>query len=731
MTWIPWFLASITAFWIVGALVGAMKRDSITLSLIFALLGSLLAAGFGLCIWLGWLPIEAGKDYPIPLDFWQGLNSPPYSPRLQLIFGLDTLSAFFLFLVSAFSSLIALYSFRALDADHYRPYRHWIVSDFNLFCLTTALVLLARDGFSLLLALELMTLSFGYLVLYKHYYTQDYPNHFNDRYLESYRVAPQVYLMISHTSTAFLMLAILLLSIHAQGSTSFADWRNLSSSWSGTTLPNIVFILALIGLGIRAGLTPAHVWVPLVHPSSPTTIHAFSLGIAIKVALYLMYRFFFEFLPWQPWWGYMLLGIGVFTAFINVWYAIFSHDLKEALAYHSIENIGIISAGIGLGLIFWKIHPPLAYLGLLASLYHILNHAVFKGLLYLATGAIDNLTHQNVDIDQLGGLIHRYQFTAGMFLIGSFAISGFPPLNGFVSEWLILKAGLQGLSLLDSARYIISFAIILFSLILLVASFALTAFCFYKLAGIALLGLPRLPEEERQEWEHTDVATSMKAVMGLTAVLCLALGIFPSFVVPHLIAALQPLHVPLEFAAQIDWSLLSFTPTEPSAAHTLPVLPLGVIGIGVLVLVLAFFLRFAFRISARSRLMMDHPAGEPDEPWNCGEPISEPPVHLFSSGGLSYWLRELMAFLNPTVSDGADYLPARLYLSASEDNPQVVIEIFRLAYNQLTSRLLHFSESFALWLQNGDIRRYMSYVFVANLLVVIFYWLTSGLLGGE
>ncbi len=718
MTWMTWFLMGITMLWLAGALAGALKHKFVALSLTLALLGSLLAAGFSLGVWLGWLPVGVGDEFSVPLDLWGGLSTIGLPP-LQLVFGMDVLSAFFTFLVSAFSALVAIYSFRALNADHYRPYRHWIAAAFNLFCLTTVLVLLARDGFSMLLALELMSLSFSYLVLYKHYRAQDAPGYFDEEHQRSYRTAPQVYLMISHTSTAFLVLAILLLSIHARG-TSFAAWENARAFWSGA-LPGIVFILALIGLGIRAGLTPAHIWVPLVHPASPTTTHAFSLGIAIKVALYLMYRFFFEFLPVEAWWGYVLLGIAVLTAFVNVWYAISSHDLKEALAYHSIENIGIICAGIGLGLIFWRTRPSIAYLGLLASLYHLLNHAVFKGLLYLATGAIDNLTHQNVDIDKLGGLIHRYQFTASMFLVGSFAIAGFPPLNGFISEWLTLKAGIDSLIYLDYSRNILPFIAVFISLMLLVASFALTAFCFYKMAGIALLGLPRLPEEARQEWERQDVAISMKAVMGIMAVLCLLLGVFPAFITPHLIAALQPLDGPYEYAAEIGWELLSFAPTALSVAQDLPVLPIDVIKIGIALLLLVSLPRLISRIPARRVA----------EPWNCGEPIADPPVHLFSSGGLSYSLRKLLAFLNPTSADVPDYLPANLYLSDSEDNPQTVVEIFRLAYNHLTDRLLHFSESFALWLQNGDVRQYMGYVFIANLLVVVFYWLTAGLIGGR
>lgn len=715
MNLVTWFLISISLLWLLGAVTGALARKSVALSLILALLGSLFAAGFSAAVWLNVIELAESK-FQIPLNLWQGLDTDSVHPSMQLTFGLDALSTFFIFLVAAFSLLVAIYSFRALEAEHYRPYRHWIAAAFNLFCWTTVLVLMARDGFALLITLELMTLSFGYLVLYKHYLSQDQPERFDEEHQYRYRIAPQVYLMISHTSTVFLILAVLMLSIHAEG-TTFAQWRDHVSYWSGSQ-PTIVFLLALIGLGIRAGLMPAHVWVSLVHPSSPTTTHALSLGIAIKVAIYLMYRFFFEFLPPQTWWGYVLLIVATLTAFFNVWYAISSHDLKEALAYHSIENIGIISAGIGLGLLFWERESALAYLGLLASLFHLLNHAIFKGLLYLATGAIDNLTHQNVEIDRLGGLIHRYRFTAGMFLIGSFAIAGFPPLNGFISEWLTLKTGLQGLLVLRNPQNFLPFAGLFLSLFLLVASFALTAFCFYKMAGVALLGMPRTPEIARQEWEKEDVPLSMKMVMGVMAVLTLFLGIFPGLIAPRLIAALQPVGIPAEYANTIDWNLFVMDAETAQSVHPdLPDLVPILLGIGVILIILAWLTRWLSRPPVKSV-----PA-----PWNCGEPLPDPPFQQFSSGGLSYLLRKTLAFLSPSQVNAQEYLPVQFHLSEGEP-PQRVVEIFRLVYNRLTAWLLGFSEKFAFWLQTGDIRRYVIYVLVVNLLVVVLYWITHPLL---
>lgn len=720
-----WIFLVVSALWLLGALVTAWSKAT-SVSLTLALLASLVAAGLGAVTWLGAWQWESVQ---VRWNLWQGLDVSTLPP-LYITFGLDSLSAFFLFLVATFSALVAIYSFRALRAEHYRPYAHWIAAAFNLFSWTTMLVLAAQDGFSLLISLELMTLSFGYLVLYKHFLYQDQPGHnVDDNARRKARLAPQVYLIISHSSTVFMILAVLLLSINA-GGLDYQAWINNTNDTNNnntnnnnnldTALMTAVFLLSLIGLGIRAGLTPAHIWVPLVHPSSPTTTHALSLGIAIKVAIYLMYRFFFQFLAPQSWWGYLLLTVAVMTAIVNVWYAISSHNLKEALAYHSIENIGIICAGIGLALIFWDDNRALALLGLVASLYHLLNHAVFKGLLYLATGAIDNLTHQNVDIERLGGLIHRYRFTASMFLIGSFAIAGFPPFNGFISEWLTLQAGLYGLSALVNAESdVISIAlalVVIVSLLLLVASFALTAFCFYKMAGVGFLGLPRRPEEERVHWEKQDVPASMKLVMGLMAGLSLILGIVPGLITPQLLKAFSPLGTSTRPLLSANWQGLVIE-SGPASTH-------GTVQLPIIPLVILALLLTAGLLVLQKVFPLQAPRRRPTSPWSCGEPLVQHPVNQYTSGALSYSLRKLFAFFNPS-SSVPEYLPSRFVLSSSPTYPQQVIEVFRLAYNRLIHALLKFSVSFGEYAQPGDISRYLQYVFWSNLVIIALYWAMS------
>jgi len=523
-------------------------------------------------------------------------------------------------------------------------------------------------------------------------------------------LAPQVYMMISHTSTAFLMIALLILAIGAD-SLGFGQLAKYGKSL-GPGLSSIVFLLALAGLGIRSGLTPSHFWVSLVHPSSPTTTHALSLGIAIKVAIYLMYRFFFQFLAPQSWWGYLVLLAAGITALVNVWYAISSHDLKTALAYHSIENIGIICVGIGVGLIAYNEYSVIAILGLLASFYHLLNHSIFKGLLYLATGAIDHSTCQVVEFHRLGGLIKIYKVTSALFLVGAFSIAGFPPFNGFVSEWLTLQALFERMISFKGSLSP-GLLIILVCLVFLVMSFAMTAFCFYKIAGLTLLGECRTnpKDREKQGWAKSDVPWKMKGVMMLMGILCLLLGVFPGLVIPALALLLKsfsiPGQLPVISPSWTGWK--SFMPGGNS-------LDMAVIFLAALLVILVPLFITIWRRKACRRTNI---------PWNCGAPAQTLTDSRFTGSAASFLLRDLLDVFSSSgfTREGQENpsLPCKFKLSASREYPQEVIEIFRCFYNYIIERLLRFSEWIGKTVQNKDIRSYLRYTFIADLIALFLF----------
>lgn len=724
-----WLALSSTLFClgIVATLVA--RRQGWWIALTLTLVGSLVAA-------VGVIPLFLyPPDDVAKMVLWHSAwIESGQLPDLQLELRVDRLAAFFIVLIGVFAAIVAIYCFGALTAAHYLRRRRAIAAAFALFVWSTLLVVVANDVFSLMAALELMTLAFSFLTLYKHYHYLDDPASTPDaEAVQNAWLAPRVYLIVSHTSTVLLGVALLLLAINAK-SLSFDELRKSEYTHAlSAEMATTIFLLVLLGTGIRAGLLPFHFWVPLVHPASPTTTHAFSLGIAIKVAIYLMLRCFFQFLVPQSFWGYIVLLIAGGTALVSVWYAIASHDLKTALAYHSVENIGIIVAGVGVALIFYadptapSVTNPMAQwitaLALVAALYHLLNHAVFKGLLYLCTGAIDHLTGQIVEIERLGGLFKRYPKTAAAFLVGALAIAGFPPLNGFVSEWLTLQALLHSLSVQHGQ--IGGVIILLIGLVLLVAAFALTAFCFLKIVGLALLGPPRADAETQAQWSKHDAPPTMIAMMVLLVALCLALGVMPGFVVTWLTGVVATIlnsgdvviSVPPQgwSSAWVELSL-RLPPTTTNASQPPPTLPIFSFLLVSLILGIVVLL---LRLMKRQRRTL-----RPDEAWAGGTPPAQ--AHTWSSGAsLSYMIRANLGG-DPTrpLSDRVPIrIPFRFALSESDTYPQRVVEIFRVALNYGTDRILRWSEWLGGRIQNGDLRSYLLYIFLAAATVLaIFLW---------
>ena len=291
---------------------------------------------------------------------------------------------------------------------------------------------------------------------------------------------------MSHAGTGLLLIAFLVLA-SACGSLDFSSFHLLASRLTPLQ-QGTVFLLFFFGFGVKAGVVPLHIWIPEAHPVSPSNVSALMSGIVLKTGIYGMARVFFDFYGVPPlWMGTMVLALGVASALLGVLYALMEHDLKRLLAWHSIENIGIILIGFGAALMFRALgQPNLAALALIAGLYHTFNHAMFKGLLFLGAGSVVQATHTR-NMEKMGGLIRRMPVTALCFLVGAVAISGLPPLNGFVSEWLTYQALLAGFGTTQSlTRLMFPIA---GSLLALTA--ALAAACFVKAFAIPFLALPR------------------------------------------------------------------------------------------------------------------------------------------------------------------------------------------------------------------------------------------------
>ncbi len=433
-------------------------------------------------------------------------NLPLGGPFFSWTVRLNALSAFFNLALGILAAAVSVYSFGYMRGKKAGVFGFF----YNVLLLSLTLVFTAANAFFFLVAWEVMAISAYCLVSFEHEKPET-------------RRAGIVFLIMSHAGSGLLLIAFLMLA-QAAGSLDFASFHLLASKlpvWQQGT----VFVLFLLGFGVKAGIIPLHVWLPAAHPVAPSNISALMSGIVIKTGIYGMALVFFDFFDIPPVWaGMLVLAVGVVSALLGVLYALMEHDLKRLLAYHSIENIGIILIGFGAALVFRALgHPALAGLALIAGLYHTLNHAIFKCLLFLGAGSVLHATHTR-NMEEMGGLIRRMPATALFFLIGAIAISGLPPLNGFVSEWLTYQALLAGFGSTEKlARMVFPIAGALLAL-----TAALAAACFVKAFGISFLALPR----SEKAAQARETAISMQIGTGILAAACIALGLGATWFLP-------------------------------------------------------------------------------------------------------------------------------------------------------------------------------------------------------
>ncbi|MBI2216296.1 MAG: hydrogenase 4 subunit B [Candidatus Rokubacteria bacterium] len=335
--------------------------------------------------------------------------------------------------------------------------------------------------------------------------------------------AAWTYAVMAHAGFVCLLAGMLLLSAWS-GSTRFADWRDTELT---PLARDAVFVLLALGFASKAGVIPLHVWLPLAHPAAPSHVSALMSGVMIKLGVYGLFRVSLEWIgPAPAWWGVAILVAGTISAVVGVLYALVEHDLKRLLAFHSIENVGIILIGLGAGVLFLESGlGTLAVLGIAAALYHTANHAAFKGLLFLGAGAVVRSTGTR-NMEVMGGLVKRMPWTAAMFLLGAVAISALPPLNGFVSEWLTFQALLQSLQVPHTGIGLVFVG----GMAGLALTGGLAMACFVKAFGVTFLALPR-SEAARSAVEAPGW---MRLGMALLAFACVALGLGPTIVVPVL-----------------------------------------------------------------------------------------------------------------------------------------------------------------------------------------------------
>jgi hydrogenase-4 component B len=470
------------------------------------------------------------------------------SPLGELRVGLDALSAFFLLCVFVVAGLAAVYGVGYLGGHAGRRRLGPTVALFNVLVLAMAGVVLARDGVMFLLAWEAMSISSFFLVTFE-----------DER--EEVRRAGTTYLIASHLGVLFLF-ALFALLARAAGSFGFAALAGADV----TGIRHTCFLLALIGFGTKAGFWPVHTWLPDAHPAAPSHVSALMSGVMIKLGIYGLLRVLTFLGPPPAWWGATLIAVGAVSGIAGVLHALAQHDLKRLLAYHSVENIGIIALGLGLGLVGQSQgQATVAFLGYAGALLHVLNHGLFKGLLFQGAGSVLHATGTR-DVESLGGLARRMPVTASTFLVGSVAICGLPPLNGFASEWLIYLGAFRGGSGLPRAAGVAAVAV----LPALALIGGLAAACFVKAYGVVFLGEARTPAVEHAR----EAGPAMRVAMLAGAGLCLAIGLLPAGAVALVTPAAAQLQGGAEVAALAPAPLAAITTVAALLLGTLTLLAL-------------------------------------------------------------------------------------------------------------------------------------------------------------
>ena len=662
-------LAIAAALLIVSALSLALLGTALGRILVYGI--SLTLAGIGLAAALGAL---IGQ---VPTET---LTLPLGLPWIGAHFRLDALSAFFLVVVNLGGGAASLY---ALGFGRRETAPQRVLPFYPLFLAGMTLVVIADDAFTFLFSWEFMSLSSWALVMA------------HDHLRENLR-AGYVYLVMASFGTLALLIAFGLLA-GPDGAYAFDAIRN---SQVAPGLVPLVLILVLIGTGSKAGLVPLHAWLPLAHPAAPSHVSGLLSGVMTKVAVYAFVRIVFDLLGDPAWWWSMVvLALAGITCVMGVLYALMQHDLKRLLAYHTVENIGIIFIGLGLALGFqaydlgWA-----AALAFTAALLHVLNHSLFKNLLFLGSGAVLTATGER-NMEHLGGLIHRMPLTAFTFLVGCVAISALPPLNGFVSEWLTFQAILQSPQLVSwGLKFLIPAVGALLAL-----SAALAAACFVKAFGITFLGRPRTEAARRA---HETDAFSLTSMFAL-ATLCLIAGILPGYFIDA-VAPVAKSMVGESMPLQHGVPFLSIVPiAEGRSSYN-----------GLLVFLFMVFSGVAAAIVIH-RFASDRIRRGPA--WDCGYPDPSTQTQ-YTSSSFAQPFRRVFGTLVFRASEQVDMpppgdqRPARLVVRLTDTIWDALYEPIAVVVGTIADRLNR--------LQYLSIRHYLGFVFVSlvGLLLVLAIW---------
>ncbi len=609
-------------------------------------------------------------------------------PDLPFHLRIDLLSGFFLVVVGLLAFFVSIYSIGYVKGFLNQRSVTSLVVFYTLFLAGMFLVVLADDAFFFLVAWEMMAASSYFLVL------------FEDERIENRRAA-FLYLVVAHVGAIAILLSFGVMAGLATGFKGFEGYTfdamretELPAGWA-----SVAFLLAFFGFAAKAGVIPLHVWLPEAHPVAPSNVSALMSGVMLKTAIYGIVRVAFDLIgdfPW--WWGALVLVFGLISAVLGVLYALMQHDLKRLLAYHSVENIGIILIGIGLAMIFSSFDMGLlAALALIAGLYHTLNHAMFKGLLFMGAGAVLHATHER-NMEEMGGLIHSMPWTAVFFLIGCISISALPPFNGFVSEWLTYQAFLLSPGLPSPLLNLL----IPLGAALLALTSALAAACFVKAFGVTFLG-------HRRGHHHGQVHEAdwpMRIGMMLAAITCLALGVFPTIMISWMDPLAEELTGGTIAASASGFGWMWLTPIAAErASYAAPIAFVGILSV-----VVVTYLLLHARPGALRRVPL----------WDCGfEKVTNRMQYTATSFAMP--LRRIFGFLF-SIKEHVRQLPPATHPAFPDRlhyHLRVRDRFWMWIYQPVVDASFWLSRRIGR-MQHGRIQIYLIYSFVTILVLLIF-----------
>jgi hydrogenase-4 component B len=586
--------------------------------------------------------------------------------RFALAFRIDALAAFFLVAVFTVCLLAAVYSFHYMDQPQrvVRTALHYLF--FGLLTAAMALVVTADNIITFVLCWELMSLTSLCLVLY------DYEQAEN-------RKAAYLYAVFSQVGAMCIVAAFAVLYAHS-GSFGLDGAAGLPEA-----LKTVVFVLALIGFGSKAGIFPVHIWLPHAHPAAPSHISAVMSGVMIKIGIYGILRLY-AVMDWHtPLLGHIVLIAGLISGLLGVVYALGQHDLKRLLAYCSMENVGIILMGVGVGMIGVSAGKPvMAVLGFAGALLHVWNHALFKSLLFMGAGMVLHHTGTRT-MDLLGGLLKRMPIAGTTFLIGALAIAGLPPFNGFVSEFTIFMGGFAGVGLVKT-----DFVLSVLAVVGLAMIGALALATFTKAVGVVFLGEPR----SRAAQAGHEAGVTMLVPMLLLAFACVGIGVFPTLFLSMALKAVAALNlgygrIPLEpFVALTD---------SISQAALLLVLVVGI------VLGLRAFLYRGKTVTAATT-------------WGCG--FTQPTARMQYTG--TSYAASIVAFFRTVAPPGEEHPAIR---GRFPDRTYYISHIQDLAERHMGRLVVRPVQRFfdrLRWVQHGDIHMYIGFILIAIVAAMFF-----------